>query len=92
MIKEIKTDYCIIGGGIAGLLLASKLASTGEKILILDQGPRFSEEDRANMLQKSKEDLNDFADYNDNVDPSVVTIFTASPFVWATVATFTICV
>jgi glucose dehydrogenase len=73
MIKEIKSDYCIIGGGIAGILLASKLASTGKKILILDQGPRFSEEDRANMLQKSKDDLNDYSDYNDNVHPSVVT-------------------
>ncbi len=73
MIKEIKTDYCIIGGGIAGIILASQLALTGKKILILDQGPRFSEEDRANMLQKSKDELNDYADYNDDVDPSVVT-------------------
>jgi len=73
MINEIKTDYCILGGGISGLLLASKLALTGKKILILDQGPRFSEEDRANMLQKSKDDLNDFADYNDDVNPSVIT-------------------
>lgn len=80
MIKEIKTDYCIIGGGIAGILLASKLASTGKKILILDQGPRFSEEDRASMLQKSKDDLNDYADYNDDVDPSVVTpLISAEP-------------
>lgn len=73
MKEEIKTDYCIVGGGIAGILLASKLASSGKKILILDQGPRFTEEDRTNMLLKSKEDLNDYADYNDNVDPGVVT-------------------
>ncbi len=73
MNEEIKTDYCIIGGGIAGILLASKLASSGKNILILDQGPRFSEEDRSNMLLKSKEDLNDFADYNDNVDADIVT-------------------
>ena len=73
MIKEIKTDYCIIGGGIAGILLASKLVSSGKKILIIDQGPRFSEEDRANFLMKGKEDINDFADYNDDVDPTIVT-------------------
>jgi len=73
MSEEIKADYCIIGGGIAGILLASKLVASGKKILILDQGPRFSEEDRANMLSKSQEDINDFADYNDNVDPIVVT-------------------
>ncbi|SDM32014.1 GMC oxidoreductase [Kriegella aquimaris] len=73
MEQELKTDYCIVGGGIAGILLASRLVATGKKILILDQGPRFTEEDRANMLRKSREDLNDFADYNDNVDPNVVT-------------------
>ena len=73
MTKEIKTDYCIIGGGIAGILLASKLLDSGKKILILDQGPRFTEEDRAGMLSQSKEDLNDFADYNDNVDPAAIT-------------------
>jgi len=71
--EEIKTDYCIIGGGITGILLAHKLASSGKKILILEQGPRFSEEDRSNMLLKSKEELNDFADYNDNTDPEVIT-------------------
>ena len=73
MTEEIKTDYCIIGGGITCILLAHKLASSGKKILILEQGPRFSEEDRTNMLLKSKENLNDFADYNDNVDPELIT-------------------
>jgi len=73
MAEEIKADYCIVGGGIAGIILASKLAATGKKIAILDQGPRFSEKDRANMLHKSQDDLNDFADYNDNVDTEVVT-------------------
>lgn len=78
MKEEIKTDYCIVGGGIAGILLASKLAASGKKILILDQGPRISEEDRANMLSKSQEVLNDFADYNDNVDIATITPQTSS--------------
>jgi choline dehydrogenase-like flavoprotein len=73
MALEIRTDYCILGGGIAGILLASKLADSGKKITIIDQGPRFSEDDRADMLLKSKEDLNDFADYNDDVDPDIIT-------------------
>jgi len=73
MIKELKTDYCIVGGGIAGILLANKLAASGKSILILDQGPRFSDTDRAEMLRKSKENLNDSADYNDNNDSAVVT-------------------
>jgi len=67
MAQEIKVDYCIAGAGIAGLILAHKLAASGKKILVLDQGPHITELDRANMLQKSKETLNDFADYNDDV-------------------------
>ncbi|MCP4261733.1 MAG: GMC family oxidoreductase [Planctomycetes bacterium] len=78
MSKEIKTDYCIVGAGIAGLILASRLAKSGKKIVVLDQGPRFTEEDRANMLQQGKETLNDFADYNDNVDAAVVTPHTSA--------------
>ena len=73
MNEELKADYCIVGGGIAGIILASKLAATGKKIVILDQGPRFSEENRTNMRLKSQEDLNDFADYNDNTDPASIT-------------------
>lgn len=73
MNEELKADYCIVGGGIAGIILATKLAATGKKIVILDQGPRFSEEDRTNMLLKSQEDINDFADYNDNTDPASIT-------------------
>jgi choline dehydrogenase-like flavoprotein len=73
MPEEIKTDYCVVGGGIAGILLAYKLAASGRKIVLLDQGPHFTEEDRAKMLLQSQAELNDFADYNDNVDPLVIT-------------------
>ena len=41
MKKEIKTDYCIVGGGVAGIILASKLVTSGKKILIIDQGLDF---------------------------------------------------
>ncbi len=53
MAEEIKTDYCIVGGGITGILLASKLASSGKKILVLDQGPRFSGPGRFSERQPS---------------------------------------
>lgn len=78
MTKVIKTDYCIIGAGITSILLASKLASSGKKILILEQGPSYTEEDRKNMLINSKDSLNDFADYNDNAKPGVVTPHTSA--------------
>ncbi|PRX57508.1 GMC oxidoreductase [Flagellimonas meridianipacifica] len=78
MKEEIKTDYCIVGAGIAGIILASKLASSGKKILILDQGPRYSEKQRANMMLKSKETLNDFVDYNDEEDFDTITPHTSA--------------
>jgi choline dehydrogenase-like flavoprotein len=45
MAREIMADYCIAGCGIAGAILAVKLAATGKKIIMLEQGPRFSGED-----------------------------------------------
>ena len=32
MTEEIKVDYCVAGGGIAGIILASKLAVTEKKL------------------------------------------------------------
>ena len=34
-------DYCVIGAGLAGSLLAYKLTMTGKKVAIIDAGPRF---------------------------------------------------
>jgi choline dehydrogenase-like flavoprotein len=79
MTEEIKTDYFIAGAGIAGVLLAGRLAATGKKVVILDQGPRFSEEDRANMLKRGKDTLNDFAGYNDEAPEGTVTAHTSAP-------------
>ena len=73
MTEQIKTDYCIAGGGIAGLLLAHRLAASGKKIVIVEQGPRFTEMDRINMLNESRTTLNDFADYNDAVGQATAT-------------------
>lgn len=73
MTKEVAADYFIAGAGIAGVLLAGKLAAAGKKVVLLDQGPRFSEQDRENMIQRGIRTLNDFADYNDRLPPSIVT-------------------
>ncbi len=62
MSDEITADYCIAGGGIAGLLVASKLAATGKSIVVLEQGPRYSEQDRVDLMIRSRETLNDAAD------------------------------
>jgi len=73
MSEEIKADYCIVGGGIAGAVLAAKLAASGKKILILEQGPTFTEADRLSMLRESVKTLNDYADYNDNTPSDSIT-------------------
>lgn len=78
MAREIMADYCIAGCGIAGAILAVKLAATGKKIVILEQGPRFSEEDRENLIANARKTLNDFADYNDDVIPGTVTPHTSA--------------
>ena len=78
MSEEIKTEYCIAGGGVAGLILAEKLAAAGKEVVLLEQGPRFTFEDRLDMLFGGKETLNDFADYNDQAKDGVVTPHTSA--------------
>ncbi len=78
MDREVRADYFIAGVGIAGTLLATKLATSGKRIVMLDQGPRFTEEDRGNMLLQARESLNDFADYNDNFEAGTVTPHTSA--------------
>jgi choline dehydrogenase-like flavoprotein len=73
MAKEIKADYCIAGAGIAGILLASRLSASGKKIVMLDQGTRYSDEDLTGMISRQKRTLNDFADYNDEEQKGTVT-------------------
>jgi choline dehydrogenase-like flavoprotein len=73
MTQEMRVDYCIAGGGIAGVILASKLAASGKRIAILEHGTRFTEADRAEMLRRGVETLNDYADYNDDADESATT-------------------
>jgi choline dehydrogenase-like flavoprotein len=78
MTEEIRTDYLIAGAGIAGVLLAARLAGTGKRVVLLDQGPRYSGEDRARMLRRARETLDDFADYNDGADPAALTPHTTA--------------
>ncbi|MEE9569775.1 MAG: GMC family oxidoreductase [Candidatus Binatia bacterium] len=73
MSETIQADYCVVGLGPAGAVLASKLAASGKKVVILEQGPRITEDDRAELFIRSQENLNDFASYNDNVREGVIT-------------------
>jgi len=71
--QEMRADYCIAGAGPAGSVLATKLAATGKRIVLLDQGPSYSESERSAMLRRGLETLNDYADYNDDAAQGTVT-------------------
>ncbi|MBY7704966.1 FAD-dependent oxidoreductase [Vibrio harveyi] len=40
--KEIKTDICIIGGGIIGSAISRELAKYNKKIVVLEQNSRLA--------------------------------------------------
>ncbi len=71
--QVIRADYCIAGAGPAGSVLATKLAATGRHVVLLDQGPSYSEADRSAALRRGVETLNDYADYNDDASAATVT-------------------
>lgn len=64
---------------MAGLVLASRLAPSGKKILVIEQGPIFTEAQRAAMLERARRELNDFADYNDDLGPPAVSSHASAP-------------
>jgi len=78
MIQEVRTDYFIAGAGIAGILLSHRLALKGKQVLLVEQGPRFSAADRASIIRRVYRTLNDFADYNDETDPAMITPHTSA--------------
>ena len=69
MVATLETDYCVVGAGIAGLLLGERLLASGKRVLVLDQGPDISDQMRSNLLTRVREDLHDKADYNDDLGP-----------------------
>ncbi len=73
MTQEIRADYCIMGAGPAGAVLAYKLAATGKQVLLLDQGPAYTEAERSAALHRGVETLDDYADYNDAESATTVT-------------------
>jgi choline dehydrogenase-like flavoprotein len=46
------TDVCVIGAGPAGALVASRLASEGSGVVILEAGPRFDASERLARMER----------------------------------------
>lgn len=48
-----RADVCVIGAGPAGALVASKLATQGLDVVVLEAGPRFDFDDRIERMERS---------------------------------------
>ncbi len=49
--EEIKTDFCIVGGGPAGLTLALLLLRSGARVTVVERSRSFDREYRGEILQ-----------------------------------------
>jgi choline dehydrogenase-like flavoprotein len=52
-----KCDVCVIGGGIAGLIAASRLSASGRRVIVLESGDRkpLSQFDAFNVVEQAGE-------------------------------------
>ena len=48
-----RQDVCVVGAGPAGALVAHRLASAGHDVVVLEAGPRFDSEDRAEQMEQA---------------------------------------
>ena len=54
MVDTIQADVVVVGSGVAGALIASRLAANGLKVLILEAGPRVDRGEGLERFQKSR--------------------------------------
>ena len=52
MLKDRVFDTCIVGSGIAGALLAARLAERGQSVVVLEAGRRFDRSERLLQLKR----------------------------------------
>ena len=61
--KEFKADYCIMGGGVAGLVMATELLSSGASVIVLESGGEGYSQEAQDLYQPSQSvSLNGFPD------------------------------
>lgn len=54
MAETVQADVVVVGSGVAGAILASKLAGGGASVLILEAGPRVDRGEGIERFQKSR--------------------------------------
>ncbi|MFW5955801.1 MAG: GMC family oxidoreductase [Halorhabdus sp.] len=48
-----RADVCVIGAGPAGSLLAQRLAEAGNRVVVLEAGPRFDRQRRTDQMERA---------------------------------------
>jgi len=57
-----RVDVCVVGGGIAGALIAHSLARDGYEVVVLEAGPRFDFESRLERMERAlRPDVDDLS-------------------------------
>ena len=67
---EVQSEYCIVGGGIAGLFLAYQLGKRGKEVVVLEAGSRDPVGDwrKLSWYRKERDYTECISDYPYNVE------------------------
>ncbi|HKE20215.1 MAG TPA: GMC family oxidoreductase [Kofleriaceae bacterium] len=66
MARTVTTDVCVVGAGAAGSVLATALAGAGQRVALIEQGPRYGEDARVNLVNRRHSALFEWPDFNDD--------------------------
>lgn len=51
--SRLRADFCVVGGGPAGMVVASELASAGYEVVVVEAGARFYDQHQIRNLPRS---------------------------------------
>lgn len=57
-----QVDVCVVGAGVAGAVVANRLANRGYDVVVLDAGPRFDPSARQEQLERALRPAHDRSD------------------------------
>ena len=59
MRRTIQADFCIVGAGAGGAVVAAELAEGGASVVVLEQGPRHDADDFKRVTVEHDASAND---------------------------------